>query len=143
MKFIITFRSKSLLITAALILGLSIQALAAAGNHRTNKTNETYYSISEIPRSVFNRKPKQHDAAYAISPDAVLYKLKQKQKITLIDVRNPEDFARLHIPGSLNIPLYAVKTKVFFKSFPVVLINEGFQLQSAGNRVSSSYGSGF
>jgi len=125
MKFTITFRSKSLLITATLILGLSIQAMAAAGNHRTNKTNESYYSISKIPEVLFNRKPKQHDAAYAISPDAVLYKLKQKQKITLIDVRNPEEFERMRIPGSLNIPLYAVKTKVFLKSFAVVLINEG------------------
>jgi rhodanese-related sulfurtransferase len=69
---------------------------------------------------------KQHDASFSISPDAVLCKLKQNQKITLIDVRNPDDFERLHIPGSLNIPLHAVKTKVFLKPFPVVLINEGF-----------------
>ena len=32
----------------------------------------------------------------------------------------------MHIPGSLNIPLHAVKTKVFLKSFPIVLINAGF-----------------
>ena len=126
MKFIITFRSKSLLITAVMILALSIQVSAAAGNHGTNRTNETYYSISEISEKLYNRKPKQYESSFAISPDAVLYKLKQKQKITLVDVRNPGDFARLHIPGSLNIPLYAVKTKVFLKSFPIVLINAGF-----------------
>jgi len=125
MKFAMTSINKGLLITAILILGLPIQAMAAAGSHRTNKTNESYYSISEIPEVLFNRKPKQHDAAYAISPDTVLYKLKQKQKISLVDVRNPEDFERIRIPGSLNIPLYAVKTKVFLKSFAVVLINEG------------------
>jgi len=126
MKFIITFRSKSLLITAVMILALSIQVSAAAGNHGTNRTNETYYSISEISEKLYNRKPKQYESSFAISPDAVLYKLKQKQKINLVDVRSPGDFARLHIPGSLNIALYAVKTKVFLKSFPIVLINAGF-----------------
>jgi len=126
MKFIITFRSKSLLITAVMILALSIQVSAAAGNHGTNRTNETYYSISEISEKLYNRKPKQYESSFAISPDAVLYKLKQKQEINLVDVRNPGDFARLHIPGSLNIALYAVKTKVFLKSFPIVLINAGF-----------------
>ena len=127
MKSIITFRSKSLLITTALILGLSIQASAEAGNYKAYKTKETFKSISTIPEVLISHNLKQHDAAFAITPDAVLYKLKQKQKITLIDVRNPEDFERLHVPGSLNIPLHAVKTKVFLKSFPVVLINEGFQ----------------
>jgi rhodanese-related sulfurtransferase len=138
MKFIITFRSKSLLITTVLILALSIQAPAAAGTFTTYKTNEANNSISEIPEKLFNRKPQQHDSSFAISPDEVFYKLKQKQKITLVDVRSPEDFARLHIPGSLNIPLYAVKTKVFLKSFPVVLVNEGFHyspLQSECQRL--------
>lgn len=37
-----TFRRKSLLITAVLILGLSIQPSAIAGNHRTNKSYESY-----------------------------------------------------------------------------------------------------
>jgi rhodanese-related sulfurtransferase len=126
MKFIMTFRSKSLLITTVLMLGLSIQAPAESGNFTTYKTNETDNSMSAIPEVLLNRNLKQHDASFAISPDAVLYKLKQKQKMTLVDVRNPEDFARLHIPGSLNLPLHAVKTKVFLKSFAIVLINEGF-----------------
>jgi len=120
MKFIMTFRSKSLLITTALILALPIQAPAIAGNYATPR------NISAIPAVQYKSKLQRHDASFAISPDTVIYKLKQKQKITLVDVRNPEDFARLHIPGSLNIPLYAVKTKFFLKSFIIVLINEGF-----------------
>jgi rhodanese-related sulfurtransferase len=133
MKFIMTFRSKSLLITTVLILGLSIQASAAAGNFTTDKTNETYYSISEIPEKLFNRKSKLRDASFAILPDEVLHQLMQKQKTTLVDVRNPEDFTRLHIPGSLNIPLYAVKTKAFLKSFAIVLVNEGFRYAELEN----------
>ena len=126
MKLIILIKTKNLLVISVLILALSTQVTAAAGNHKTNRTNEIYDSISEIPEKLYNRKPKQYESSFAISPDAVLYKLKQKQKITFVDVRNPEDFARLHIPGSLNIPLYAVKTKVFLKSFPIVLVNAGF-----------------
>jgi len=133
MKFIIKFRSKSLLITTVLILGLSIQASAAAGNFTTYKTNETYYSISEIPEKLFNRKPKLRDTSFAILPDEVLHKFKQKQKIILVDVRSPEDFARLHIPASLNISLYAVKAKFFLKSFITVLINEGFNYSPLEN----------
>ena len=127
MKSIITFRSKSLLITAVLVLGLSFQAPTAAENFTSYKSNETYNSISAIAQVLVNRTLKQPDASFAISPDAVIYGLEQKQRLTLIDVRTPEDFERLHIPGSLNISLQAVKTKDFLKSFPVVLINEGFQ----------------
>ena len=36
-------------------------------------------------------------------------------------------FTEAHIPGSINMPLYAVKTKTFLKSVPVVLVNEGFR----------------
>ena len=130
MKSIITFRIKNLLIATVLILCLPIQAPTAAGNSTTDNANQTYTSNSAIPAVMFNRHHEQHDASFAITPTAVLYKLKQKQKLTLIDVRNPEDFERLHIPGSLNIPLYAVKTKVFLKSFPLVLINAGFHYSS-------------
>lgn len=127
MKLILKFRIKSLLITTALILGLSIQTPATAGNHRTNKSYETYHRNSEITENKIKRNGRQHDVSIAISLDTVQYKLRQKQKITLIDVRNPEDFTRLHIPGSINIPLHAVKTKFVLKSFLIVLINDGFQ----------------
>ncbi len=126
MKFNKKISSRSLLITTALILGLSFRAPAAAGTATAHKANKTNTSLSAIPQVLSNRKPRRHEPSFAISPDAVIYKLKQRQKISLVDVRNPKDFARLQIPGSLNIPLYAVKTKVFLKSFPVVLINEGF-----------------
>ena len=66
------------------------------------------------------------ELSLAMSVEKVRYQLKYKQAITLVDVRRPEDFERLHIPGSLNLALYAVKTRQFLKLFSLVLINEGF-----------------
>jgi rhodanese-related sulfurtransferase len=124
MKFTLTSKSKYHLIAAVLILGLSSQVPAATENHRANGS---YHRISKIPAKLFKPNLKQQDPSYAISPDAVLYKLKQNHRITLVDVRSPEDFKRLHIPGSLNIPLHAVKTKGYLKTVVVVLIHKGFQ----------------
>jgi rhodanese-related sulfurtransferase len=59
------------------------------------------------------------------SVESVLRKTKAKEDILLIDVRDPRDFEKFRIPGSLNIPLFALKTKALLKSRPLVLINEG------------------
>jgi len=72
-------------------------------------------------------KLKKHDSSLAISVDSVLYKLKQKQNITLVDIRKAEEFEKVRIPGSINIPLHAVKTKTYLKLQPVVLVNNGYQ----------------
>ena len=128
-----TFQCKRILITTVLILGLSIQTPATAGNHRTNKTNESDYRISEIPDKIVNPRRKQYNVSFAISPDTVLHKLKQKQKIALLDVRSQEEFERLRIPGSINLPLHAIKTKFVLKSFFIVLINEGFNYAALEN----------
>ncbi len=52
----------------------------------------------------------------------------RQNSITIIDVRDPAAFEKLHIPGALNVPLFAVKTKSFLKAGPIVLVNEGFHL---------------
>jgi len=84
-------------------------------------------SHSKIPDELIARQPKKHDPSLAASVEAVRYKLKRNQPLTLVDVRRREDFERLYIPGSINIPLYAVKTKTYLKSAPIVLVNEGFR----------------
>jgi rhodanese-related sulfurtransferase len=50
-----------------------------------------------------------------------------------VDVRSRQDFERLHIPGSINIPLYAVKTKTYLRSAPVVIVNEGLRYAELEN----------
>ncbi len=62
---------------------------------------------------------------FGISAKSVSQKLQQKQELILIDVRSSREFERLRIPGSLNMALFAIKTKAFLKSKALVLINEG------------------
>ena len=54
--------------------------------------------------------------ALAVNPDDA----------TWVDVRSPEEYARVRIPGSLQIPLYSIKTKNFLKGSRVVLVDEGY-----------------
>lgn len=65
--------------------------------------------------------------AYAIAVDAVMQRLQEQQDLFLVDVREERQFVQVRIPGSLNIPLFAVKTKAFLKTKPVVLIDEGYR----------------
>lgn len=84
-------------------------------------------------QSLNNQAPastvKKRNPAFAISAAAVFHKLKENQTITLIDVRGKDQFEIVHIPGSINIPLYAVKTKTYLKSTPLILINEGYHYE--------------
>jgi rhodanese-related sulfurtransferase len=45
--------------------------------------------------------------------------------VMLVDVRRAQDFARYHIPGSINIPAFALKTKPFLKERTLVLVDDG------------------
>jgi rhodanese-related sulfurtransferase len=109
-------------ITIIILAGLSVNVLATEP-----------VPTSKIPDELIARKIKKHDPSLAISVEAVLYKLKRNQKFTLVDVRSEKDFERLHIPGSINIPAYAVKTKTYLKHAPVVLVNEGFHYAELEN----------
>jgi len=104
---------------------ISVAIIIIAGLSQNGSAAESI-SPAEMPDELIARSLKKHDPALAISVAAVLYKLRQNQALTLVDVRRKEDFERLHIPGSINIALYAVKTKTYLKSAPVVLVNDGF-----------------
>jgi rhodanese-related sulfurtransferase len=78
-----------------------------------------------IPSELISRKLRKRSAAVAISVDSVLRALKQHQDLVLIDVRKERDFERFRIPGSINIPLFAVKAKPFLKNRELVLIDVG------------------
>jgi len=61
-----------------------------------------------------------------ISAPAAVQQTARSGGRVFVDVRRPEAFDRLHIPGSLNVPLFAVKTKLFLKGRQVVLVDDGF-----------------
>lgn len=61
-----------------------------------------------------------------ISMESVLSMLKKKQDILFMDARDREAFEKFRIPGSIHIPLYALKTKAFLKDKPLVLVSEGY-----------------
>ncbi|MEW5801614.1 MAG: rhodanese-like domain-containing protein [bacterium] len=96
----------------------------------------------EIPAELLARKLTRRNPDLLISPESVWKKLEKKQEIILIDVRDSQEFEKLRIPGSLNIPLFALKTKAFLKSKPLVLVNEGYTYSQLEQECKKLKGSG-
>lgn len=65
-----------------------------------------------------------------VSAKSLLNELSKNQDFVLIDVRDKNEFEEYHIPDSINIPLYTIKTKGFLRDKRLVLINNGFNLKS-------------
>ena len=67
-----------------------------------------------------------------VAYDEVIEK-QARGKLMLVDVRKAQDYARLRIPGSINIGATALKTKAFLKRRAIVLVAAGYarrQLES-------------
>ena len=100
----------------------------------------------EIPEKMIAGNTIRHDPALFVAPEIVLRDMKGNKTLFLIDVRNRAGFEKFRIPGSINIPLYAVKTKAALRTGSLVLINEGHsygqlektcrQLREAGFKAS-------
>jgi rhodanese-related sulfurtransferase len=105
---------------------ITVAIIILAGLLANISTAETV-STSNIPDKLIARNLQKHDSSLAISVETVLYQINHNQPFTLVDVRRKQAFERLHIPGSISIPLYAVKTKAYLKPVPVVLVNEGLR----------------
>lgn len=70
---------------------------------------------------------KTADAACLISPEEALYR--HHRGATLIDVRSASAYRKYRIPGSLNIPLYAIRVKPYLKAHEIILLDSGPQLK--------------
>jgi rhodanese-related sulfurtransferase len=88
-------------------------------------------------------KVKQHDPTLVISVESLLKKQKAMEEVILVDVRDPSEFQKCRIPGSISVPLYAVRTKQFLRSTTLVLINEGFKRSRLEERCRQLRDSGF
>lgn len=97
-------------------------------------------SATSIPPEDMAVRPKKLNSAFALKLESVLQKIKEKQNI-IIDIRQNKEFDKFRIPGSLNIPLFAIKTKHFLKSKSLILVNEGYgygQLEQACEDLAKS-----
>jgi rhodanese-related sulfurtransferase len=96
-----------------------------------------------IPPEFASVPPKKRNPALAISVESVVQRSRDKQEITLVDVRKASEFEKFRIPGSIHIPLFAVKTKTFIKPKPLVLINEGYSYSQLEQECARLRESGF
>jgi rhodanese-related sulfurtransferase len=86
--------------------------------------------VASIPTEHSAQAAKRPSPLLSISPEALLHKMKQNQPITLVDIRMPGEFDKARIPGSINIPLYAIRTKAFLRSAPFVFVEDGYHYRS-------------
>jgi rhodanese-related sulfurtransferase len=125
MNISIKNRMKSIMLFVILLL--PIQAIAQTGQFI-------------VPSDLIARKVIKVDVKARISVNRVQQALK-KGRVIFVDTRSPADFEKLRIAGSINIPLFLIKTKEFLKDKFVVLVNEGYafsQLEKECARLRSS-----
>ncbi len=74
-------------------------------------------------------------------PAKQVRRMSAEANAVLLDVRDAVAFERVSLPDSQNMPLFAVKTKTWLKSRPVILVDEGFrprELNGACKRLRQS-----
>lgn len=50
------------------------------------------------------------------------------ENVVIVDVRRSRDYQAFHIPSSLNLTPFSIKSKHFLKKKPLILVNEGHYL---------------
>lgn len=75
--------------------------------------------------SAAERTRKDRDWTLYVYAEEAAQLVREPDRATWVDVRSEKAYERNRIPGSIRIPLYAVKTKGFLRSRPVVLVDEG------------------
>lgn len=85
-----------------------------------------------------------YDPALMVSVASVLKRFEAKDDLmVLVDVREHGAFVRCRIPGSINVPLHAVKTKTFLRSTPLILVDDGFPCDRLEDQCQRLRSSGF
>lgn len=80
----------------------------------------------KIPSELLTGKNVRLDPSFFVTPDMVMQRM-DANDVIVVDVRRPEEFETFRIPGSINIALFAVKTRSMLAGKAVVLVNEGYR----------------
>jgi rhodanese-related sulfurtransferase/tetratricopeptide (TPR) repeat protein len=104
----------------ALLAGL----VAAAPQTPAGDAAERQFLRERVSKYAAERQ----QAAMVETPAAVLERLRAGEALTVVDLRAPEDFARLHLEGSRSIPLPALLEQAGFldlpRERPIILVDE-------------------
>lgn len=103
----------------AKVLGLQGTVVAPTGQVRRSEADV-------IAGDLLTRQIASRDASCYVLAETVLRRLKAAHDLILVDVRDEHSYAEVHLPESINIPLFSVKTKSFLRGKHVVLVDEGF-----------------
>jgi len=96
-----------------------------------DKNNQQGLNSSLLPKSSFQLSSSEYQQWQSrCLLDASEVKKKIAKNFVIIDVRDQTVYQNGHIAGSLNIPLYQVKTKSYLKNKRVILVNEGYDRKS-------------
>lgn len=99
--------------------------------------------LMELPGQLFTRKLMQHSSALYLAPESLMRKLKKEESLALIDIRPAQEFEKFRIPDSINLPLFALKTKEFLKLRTLILINEGHSYKDLEREAQALKQTGF
>lgn len=141
----ITMNKKSIInlfIALLIVSGLvTVTAFHAYRNHK--KITEKNIPHADIPDALIARNSSGMEQDVLVSAADTLRLIEaDKTKTLLVDVRPAELFARVRIPGSVNIPLFNLKNKTFLHGKNIVLINEGYGYRQLITGLKSLDGTG-
>ena len=70
-------------------------------------------------------------AGFAITAEDLKAAMDRKDEVTLIDIRNPADYGKGHIPGAINVPAKISRLKPFPPVGRVILYGDGLDEAAA------------
>jgi len=97
----------------------------------------------EVSHETATKRPRRRIRKYYLSAGDVLKRIRGERPPILVDTRSVESFSRLRIPGSIRIPLYAVRTKAYLRARPIVIFNEGYTYADMERECSALRKAGF